>query len=188
MGYVVRCLSLVTLLFTTACCSGYPAAVPDVPLMTVPEGTSVRSVVGQSDSTKSVAGHHVITWVEPTAAGPMWQEAKDARSQVTMAIHAAGLRLANVNYPVLSLPDFVTYTRALSLIAQDFTGAPLQVEAFGTGEFTGRWTLYTWQGPELPQHPDRPLVHRWIQTYALYDMYSGSVTLLLATIRGEVHE
>jgi len=147
-------------------------------MVTVPEGESVRSVAGQSG----------ITWVEPTGAGKSWQEEAKARSRVEDAISSATFRLANVDYPSLSLPEFVTYTKALAFSAYDFTGQPLSVEAFGTGKNGEKWTLYSWQGPEIPQHPDRPLVHRWIQTYALYDMDGGKVTLLLATIRGEVYE
>jgi hypothetical protein len=149
-----------------------------MPLVTVPEGESVRAAAGQSG----------ITWVEPTGAGKSWQEAVDARSRVENAIRSEAYRLADVNYASLSLPDFMASTGALLLVAGDFTGQPLSVEAFGTGKNGEKWTLYAWQGPEITQHPDRPLVHRWIQTYALYDMDAGKVTLLLATIRGEVYE
>lgn len=177
MRSVMRCLSLASILLATACCSGYPAA-PLMPLVTVPENSSVRAAAGQSG----------ITWLEPTGTGKSWQEVAGARSQVQSAIQSAASRLYAVDYPALSNPNFVTYTRALSFTQYDFTGQPLGVEAFGTDTAGKRWTLYTWQGPEMPQHPDRPLVHRWIQTYALYDIDGGGVTLLLATIRGEVYE
>ena len=177
MGYVVRCLYLASILLATACDSGLPS-MPVTPLMTVPENSSVRSAAGQSG----------ITWVEPTGAGKSWQEVAGARSHVERAIQTAASRLYAVDYPALSNPHFVTYTRAITLTSSDFTGQPLSVEAFGADTAGKHWTLYTWQGPEIPQHPDRPLVHRWIQTYALYDMDGGGITLLLATIRGEVYE
>lgn len=178
MGYVVRYLPLLAALFATACCSGYPAASPNMPLVTVPEDVPIRSATGQAG----------VTWLEPTGAGKSWQESSGARSQVEQAISDAAIRLNAVDYVALSLPDFVTYTRALKLDPKDFTGRKIEVEAFGIGAAGERWTLYAWQGPEIPQHPDRPLVHRWIKTYALYNMDTSSVTLLLATIGGEAHE
>ncbi|HKP53449.1 MAG TPA: hypothetical protein VJ183_12470 [Chloroflexia bacterium] len=175
MGYVIRCLPLLITLLATAC--GDPAG-PGLSLVIVPEGESVRSAAGQSG----------ITWLEPTGAGKSWQEDASGRYRVEEVMRGEAARLAAVDYPALSLADFITYTRALTVTWDDFTGQAIDVEAFGTGKNGERWTLYASQGPEIPQHPDRPLVHRWIRTYALYDMDSGKVTLLLATIRGEVYE
>ena len=177
MRYVAWVLAVMSIVLLAACQSeAAPQSI--VQVTTVPEGTLARTVAGQSS----------ITWVEPTGAGKSWQEIPEARTDVETAIKANQQQLASVDYGALSLPEFLTYTKALRLTADDFTGQPLSVEAFGTGQSGERWTLYTWQGPEIPQHPDRPLVHRWVQVYALYDMDAKSLTLLLATIRGEVHE
>ena len=51
-----------------------------------------------------------------------------------------------------------------------------------------RWALYRWQGPEIPQRPDRLLVNRWVHVYALYSLLEKRVVRLLATIRGEARE
>ncbi len=91
---------------------------------------------------RAVAGQSGITWLEPTGAGKSWQEAVDARSRVENAIRSEAYRLANVDYASLSLPDFMASTRALLLMAGDFTGQPLSVEAFGTGKNGEKWTLY----------------------------------------------
>ena len=183
MGYVLRYAALLALLMATGCENGgyrnLPRTeLPATPLVTVREGVSVRNAAGQNS----------ITWLEPTGAGKSWQEASGARDRVADSIRATSDRLASVDYNSLSLPDFLTYTRAVTLTATAFTGSWLTVEAFGTDNNGKKWTLYEWQGPEIPQRPDRPLVSRWIKTYALYDMDGGKVTLLLATIRGEVLE
>ena len=183
MGYVLNCLALCAVLLSTACSSGTPVATPapPLPIVTVPEGQSARTAASRGS----------MNWLEPTGAGKSWQENSTGRDQVEYEIKRAAQSLSTIDYPALSLPDFVTYTRALTIYPVDFTdfrGHPLTVEAFGTGTNGERWTLYAWQGPEIPQHPDRPQVYRWITTYALYDMNAGRVTLLLATIRGEVHE
>ena len=149
-----------------------------MPLTTMPEGGMIRKVTGEGR----------ISWLEPTGAGKSWQEIPAARSDVEAAIKANSQQLAAVDYATLSLPEFRTYTHSLKLTSDDFTGQPLAVEAFGTGKNGERWTLYSWRGPEIPQHPDRPLVHRWIHVYALYDMDGKLITKLLATIKGEVHE
>ncbi len=147
-------------------------------LITAPEGVPPRSAAGQSG----------ITWLEPTGAAKNWQEISTARANVEQEIVAANQQLAGVDYARLALPDFITVTRQLQLDPNNFTGQLLSVEAFGTDKTNRRWTLYTWQGPEIPQCPDRTLVHRWVQVYALYDMDAKRVITLLATIHGEVHE
>jgi len=176
--YAARCFMLLLALIPGACTSNDSASQPSMPITAVPEGTYARNVAGQS----------AITWLEPTGSGKSWQEDAGARTKVETAITDDRARLGAIDYPALSLPDFVTYTRALTITDTIFTGTPLDVEAFGTGNAGERWTLYVWQGPELPQHPDRPLVHRWITVYSLYDMNAHNVTMLLPTIRGEVHE
>jgi hypothetical protein len=178
MGYVAKFLTLLATLFVTACCSGYPPAPPSISMVTVPESVPIRSATGQAG----------VTWLEPTGAGKGWQEVGGARSEVEQAISDASDRLNGVDYAALSLPDFVTYTRSLVLESKDFTGLKVDVEAFGVGAEGERWTLYVGQGPEIPQDPSRPVVHRWIKTYALYNMDTGKITLLMATIGGEAHE
>jgi hypothetical protein len=178
MGYVVRCLTLLAALFVTACCSGYPPPLPGISMIAVPESTPIRSATGQAG----------ITWLEPTGAGKSWQEVRGARSEVEQAISDSSDRLNAVDYIALSLPDFVTYTKLLKLESKDFTGLKVDVEAFGIGSAGERWTLYVSQGPEIPQDPGRPVVHRWVKTYALYNMDTSKITLLMATIGGEAHE
>jgi hypothetical protein len=183
MGYVLRYAPLLAAMFVTACCSGYPVGVAPInttslPMVSVPESVPIKSATGQTG----------VTWLEPTGAGKSWQEVSGARSQVEQAIRDTADRLNAVDYVSLSLPDFVSYTRALALESKDFTGRKIDVEAFGIGAAGEHWTLYVWQGPELPQDPGRRVVHRWIKTYVLYNMDTGQITLILATIGGEAHE
>ena len=97
-------------------------------------------------------------------------------------------RLASVDYSALSLPAFTTVTSSLNLTLQDFTGDQLRLDS--TGEVSGekRWAIYSWRGPDVPPLPDRPLVSRWVQVYALYDLKANKVVRLIATVRGEAHE
>lgn len=177
MRRVAHVMSLFLLLALDACTSG-DASQPSLPVTPVPEGTYARVVAGKSG----------VTWLEPTGSGKSWQEDAGARGKVEAAIRDNKARLSAIDFTALSLPAFVTYTRSLTITDSMFTGQPLEVDAFGTGQGSERWTLYVWQGPELPKHPDRPLVYRWISVYALYDMNAHAVTLLLPTIKGEVHE
>jgi hypothetical protein len=117
------------------------------------------------------------------------QAMKEAPAKVQEAIMAAAPQLAAIDYPALSLPAFVTYTRAFTPAASDFNGANAEVDAYATEESGApRWALYRWVGPTLPPHPDRPLVTRWIHVYALYDTTTQQVVRLAPTIWGQVEE
>ena len=70
-----------------------------------------------------------------------------------------------------------------------FTGQGLWVDAYGEqANSPSGLALYVWRGPDFPKHPDRPLVNRRIQLYALYSFDQKAVTRLLATIQGEAIE
>jgi hypothetical protein len=153
-----------------------------VQILTSPETSSYREAIARSEGA-------VARWIEPGQAGGKLQESAEARKAVAEAIKSAASRLAAVDYASLSLPDFVTQTRALKLEPALFTGQGLGVDAYGEGtNSTSGWALYSWQGPEFPKRPDRPLVYRWIHVYALYSFDRKAVTRLLATIHGEAIE
>jgi hypothetical protein len=107
---------------------------------------------------------------------------------VRAAISANAAQLAAVDYVALALPDWVTVTRKLQVTPADFTGDGARPAEVGSVDGKSRWVLYEWQGPEIPQRDDRPIVYRWVTVHALYDIAEARVTRLLATIRGEVHE
>ncbi len=112
-----------------------------------------------------------------------------ARQVVEDAIRSAAFNLAAVPYASLSLPAFVTPTLALSIKSVDFTGQDARLDSWGISRSgSAGWILYYWRGPEVPPHPERPLVNRWVTVYALYDMATGRVVRLVATIRGEALE
>ncbi len=129
-----------------------------------------------------------ITWREGTVDRG-WADLTGADQLVRAAISSASSRLAAIDYPSLSLPDFLTQTRSLKLASTDFTGQNAHMDAHGEGSSDHKkWVLYAWQGPEFPPHPNRPQVHRWLYVYALYDVEAKQVTRLLATIHGEAQE
>jgi hypothetical protein len=157
-----------------------PAAVE---IVTAPEGQPYR------ESITAGGGQIQITWIEPRDAGSDWQESARSREAVLSAIRGAAPALAGLDYASLSLPDFVTPTRGFKPAEPLYHSGDVAVDAFGQGSSSSeRYVLYLWQGPELPQHPERPLVHRWVRVYALYDLASERVARLLATIGGEVQE
>ena len=149
----------------------------------VPETKSYRDAGAQ--------GNGSITWIEGTAAGKEWRDTDtpQVREAVQAALRSAAPTLASVDYPSLSLPDFVTPTRSLKLQLDDFERGDVRVDTYGESQGGGeRWAIYEWRGPEIPQHPDRPLVHRWVHVYVLYNLTQAQVSRLLPTIRGEVYE
>jgi hypothetical protein len=141
----------------------------------------------QSYTQAAVKGDTSVTWT-PSSASPQPASSDEAGKRVQAAINSEAARLAKVDYSALSLPDFVTVTRSLNLTAQDFTGDELRLDSTGNISSEKRWALYSWQGPEIPQLPDRPLVFRWVQVYALYDLKANKIVRLIATVRGEAHE
>ncbi|HUP27216.1 MAG TPA: hypothetical protein VM409_02190 [Chloroflexia bacterium] len=130
----------------------------------------------------------ITQWTEPSGAGPEWKDEKQGRDAVQRSISASAAGLAAVDYPSLSLPDFVTATRGLRVEPGMFGTGDLLLEAYGQDATGGRWTLYSWRGPELPQHPERRLVNRWIEVYVLYNLSTARVSVLIPTIAGEAIE
>ncbi len=127
-----------------------------------------------------------ITWIEPGQS----EFVQDDRAQeiTGAAIKSEGTKLAAVNYVSLALDPFKEVTGQLKLTSDDFQTGDLELEAIGRSNEAKRYLLYSYTGKELPKHPDRPLVYRWVQTYALYDNSTLAVIRVVATIRGEVHE
>lgn len=128
-----------------------------------------------------------VTW-SSAYVNPTPEAAAKGQESVRDAIAANAGRLAAVDYVSLALPDWVSVTRKLQITPGDFTGADARAAEVGTVGGEPRWLLYEWQGPEIPQRDDRPIVFRWVMVHALYDIAEARVTRLLATIRGEVHE
>jgi hypothetical protein len=183
-GLIRLSISLVCLLALGGCGNNNagdqvgPGAVID----TLPETRSYRDAMTHAEGV-------AVRWVEPGAGR---QDSAEVLKAVEAAISSAAARLASVDYGSLSLPDFVTQTRALKLESSLFTGQGAEVDAYGeasAGDKTkGGWALYRWRGPEFAQRPDRPQVYRWIHVYALYSYDRKTVTRLLATIYGQAIE
>jgi hypothetical protein len=145
----------------------------------------------QSHREAAAQGNGSIDWIMSSAAGQEWKDADtpQARETVQAALRSAAPTLASVDYASLSLPDFVTVTKALKLQLADFEQGDVRADYFGQSASGGeRWILYEWRGPEILKHPNRPIVFRWVQVYVLYNITQNQVTRLLPTIRGEVHE
>ena len=145
----------------------------------VPETGSYRDAI--------IKGLGAITWVNP-GDGEAARDVDSAQDAAHEAIRAEGTRLAEVDYVALSLPDFKEVTGKLELSGDDFQGGEAVLEAIGRENDAHRFLLFSYTGKEIPQHPERPLVFRWVQAYALYDNTTSTVVRLVATIRGEVHE
>ena len=153
-----------------------------VAILTFAETGSYRDAIARSQGA-------AIRWIEPGQAGGKWQDSAEARKAVEEAIKSAAPNLAAIDYASLSVPDFVTQTRALKPQPAMFTGQGLRVDAYGEeASSTSGWALYVRQGPEFPKRPDRPLVYRWIEVYALYSFDRKAVTRLLVTIHGQAIE
>jgi hypothetical protein len=151
-----------------------------VEIRTSPEASPHKEAIAQ--------GEGEVSWIESAAAGVGWSDLPQARKAVEDTIRAEADRLAAVDYPSLSLPNFITQTRAMKIEPSHFASGELYVDAYAEGKNGNRWALYVWRGPELPKDPAKPLVTRWIQVYALYDLQQERVTRLLATIAGQVLE
>ena len=144
-------------------------------------------------------GHPLLDTVNSGISGVTWQlgstgvAAADEAAASTAgeaAVKASAESLLLVDYASLSLPAFITSTKAISLEVNDFASGELNVEGSGTGKAGERYILLLWQGPELPQHPQRRLVHRWVRAYAVVrvDGSTPSVNMLLPTVGGHVEE
>jgi hypothetical protein len=151
-----------------------------VPLIATAELSSARDAV-----TKGTNG---ITWYSPSLAPGSWPGQSAGQASAEAAIRGEAVRLAAVDYPALSLPDFKTETAAMAVQPDAFKSGQAWLDSRGVGQSGERWELYGWRGPEFPQKPGRPLVHRYVQIYALYDTNQKKVIKLLATIAGEAIE
>lgn len=127
-----------------------------------------------------------IEWLSPAQAQA--QDDPAVASKVRDLISKEGARLGAVDYAALAIDPFKDVTKQLTLSVSDFQGGEMWLDAVGRQDGANRWLLYGYTGPQMPRRPDRPLVYRWVQTYALYDMDADKVLRLIATIRGEVHE
>ena len=155
-------------------------ATPTLPeLVTLGETQPYRERIAQ--------GLGSIVWTS-AYSGPTPEPLPRGEDAVRSTIAASAQPLSGVDYASLALPDWVTVTTKLQVAPGDFTGQGVAATEVGWVESGPRWVLYEWQGPEIPQRDDRPIVYRWVYVYALYDMAEARVTRLLASIRGEAHE
>lgn len=185
----------VLLLLALAGCGGGPGSASQAPPAETSQAASpnpapveIKTSAEAQPYRASIAPAEEVAWAEGATAQP-GTDSPEAQRAVAEAIQANGDRLAALDYPALSLPDFVTQTRALKLDAGNFRASDLYLDAYGEGKTSGkRWAIYGWRGPEFPQHPERPLVTRWTQLFALYDLDNKRVERLLATIMGQVLE
>lgn len=134
-----------------------------------------------------MSGESNVQWIAPGAAGGSWPGRDVGSAAASLAIKSESASLAAVDYARLSLPDWVTETRSLSVKPADFSANGPWLDTFATSD-AGRWAVYGWRGLEFPQKVGRPLVHRWVQVYALYSLDTGQVVRLLATVAGEALE
>jgi hypothetical protein len=135
----------------------------------------------------SVKGDTAVTWTSITST-PKPPGNDQAGQAVQVAIKSEAASLASINYSALSIPAYVTVTRSLKLSPADFTGDQIRVDSTDSVSGADRWALYSWQGPQIAQIPDRPQVTRWVQVYALYDLKENKVVRLIATVRGQANE
>lgn len=149
-------------------------------LVEISEGTPYRQTIA------STAG--ITTWLEAGAAGSGWTNTQAAQDAAQKAITSSAPALLAIDYAALALPDFVTTTRTLNLKQGQIDGRDIWLDAFGSDAQGGKWALYAWQGPEIPQLSDRPLVHRWVQVYALVDLSTNRANALFPSIVGQVYE
>ena len=157
-----------------------PSPPSPVKLVEIPEGIPYRQTIA------GTAG--ITTWLEAGAAGSGWTDSQAAQEAAQKAITSSAPALLAIDYASLALPDFVTTTRTLNMNQGQIDGRDLWLDAFGSHAQGGKWALYAWQGPEIPQLSDRPLVHRWVQVYALVDLSTNRVHTLFPGITGQVYE
>lgn len=151
-----------------------------ITLITAKELSSARDAMGQGTSS--------ITWFAPSGAPGSWPDPSVGQLSAEEAIRDAASRLASVDYASLALPDFQSETAAMKLQPDAFKSGQAWLDARAGGQAGERWELFGWRGPEFPQKPERPLVHRYVQVYALYDTNQKKVIRLLVTIAGEALE
>ena len=184
---LMRVALAISVVVLPACGSeGSTTSSNETEIMPLPETAPYRTLILKEEGP--------VHWIDPQSLGDEFMQGpvatKDpARAQY--AIQQAADQLASVDYAALSLPAFVTYTRALDIKSEDFTGDHTELEAVANSSTTNvalRWALYRWVGPKLPPHPDRPLVTRWIHVYALLDNSSLRIVRLVPTIWGQVEE
>ena len=185
----LACLLVLLLPVLTACGAQAGIEQPTASPQTTPINTMevIELAELQPYRQAAVKGNTPVTWTE-TSESPQPASGDETRKQVQAAIKSEARRLAAVDYSALSIPAYVTITKTLKLAPDDFTGNELRLDS--TGEVSGekRWALYSWRGPDIPQLPNRSIVNRWVQVYALYDLKESKVVRLVATVRGEVLE
>ncbi|MEO6457330.1 MAG: hypothetical protein ABIO92_03505 [Chloroflexia bacterium] len=157
-----------------------PTTLTTLQLVEIPEGTPYRQTIAGAAS--------ITAWIEAGAAGSGWPDSQASQNAAQKAITSSAPALLAVDYVALALPDFVTTTRTLNLEQGQMDGRDLWLDAFGSDAQGGKWALYAWQGPEIPQLSDRPLVHRWMQVFALVDLSTNRVNNLFPSIVGQVYE
>jgi hypothetical protein len=170
--------ALCTLLLLMQSCAqaGPRAAQTQMEIRPLREGESFRDAATQ--------GYGPVIWTATLSGDEGMAPVQSTRD----AVNRAAPSLAGVDYVRLSLPDFITPTRSLQLNEQQFLGGEIGVDAYAEADGGKRFALVLWQGPEIAQLPERPLVHRWVRVYALYDLDKGEVVRLVPTIGGEVIE
>jgi hypothetical protein len=177
----MRLVALFLVIFlAVGCGSDQQSGQISMEVVTVPEGNPIGEA--------ALPGRTDVKWVQATASSQGWPGSPEPRNKVMQTIGAEAKRLVAVDYASLSLPDFVSVTQSLKLDEGMFAEGSATPNVYGQDSSGGSWALYEWRGPEIPQQPDRPLVHRWVYVYALYNMNDGQVVRLLPTIRGEAQE
>lgn len=152
-----------------------------------PTGLEILEAPESSDyKAKAATGLGKVTWVDPGQGEAT--ETLGASEKAFDAIRTEAARLATVDYVNLALPEYKDVTSKLQLTANDFQGGGVELEAIGRVGDAHRYLLFSYRGIDIPQRPDRPQVFRWINSYALFDIDTLTVTRLVASIRGEVHE
>ena len=161
-------------------------------LQATPKGDSAPRIVTVQEGTyyKQPASNAVgvVTWIEASVAGSDWTDTRSAQDAARQAISDNASALQAVDYASLSLPAFVTTTRTLNLRPDQIDGHGLRIESYGSDSQGGKWAVYGWQGPEIPQLSERPLVHRWVHIFALVNLDTNQVNTLFPTIVGQVYE
>jgi hypothetical protein len=185
-------LLLVQLAFSLAGCSqtSQPVEVPT--MSTTPTGPAQPMEIVEVPEIQPyrdalLKGDPGVTWAESSACAAQ-VDTESRRNLAREAIRSSAGALATADYSALSLPLYTDVTRSFKLKPSDFTGDNTALDSCGTVGGSTKWAIYRWRGPDIPQLPNRQMVFRWIQVYALVDLEQEKVARLATTVRGEVHE
>ena len=154
-------------------------AAAGIELVEVPETANYREALAKDLGD--------ISWAAITQTTGISQEA-EAKAAAIQAIKDRATKLAAVDYASLSLDAFKDVTRQLHLTGDSFTRGDARLEYVGEQNGNPTWLLCDYKGEMIPQLPDRLLVFRWVQIYALYNIPNHVIIRLAATVRGEAHE